>query len=363
MSDAEPPLEHCISLGSQGSEGVEEEEDHFEEYTGAYELWERAGGEKALQRAIGELRASGYRAVWTTRGPDIVICLEVPYAQLGLDVERAHSLRLPPDATVVVRLEVPCTEVHATSLLHVQCVASGEPGGRRRLCLPAVKFRVFRADPGSLGEFLARHVDGSAAASSSPAATAAASSAATATVRECAPQHDFGVRWSIEDLLNRLFPSVLAVESEDHPGGAVGHSYSLAYVRRLLNQGLAVDTREYASQENQEHLTAALQAAVEEHWSTPRPPTGRPPDMPPPVDASGEGRSVEVHSESLLPRVDWVAVPKALRPRRVNVPRCSLAQSCWRSPPATACCGPRCSSLSRSGSQPAAVWCATSPCP
>eukprot|EP00277_Geminigera_cryophila_P001800 CAMPEP_0179425334 /NCGR_PEP_ID=MMETSP0799-20121207/12112_1 /TAXON_ID=46947 /ORGANISM="Geminigera cryophila, Strain CCMP2564" /LENGTH=387 /DNA_ID=CAMNT_0021199937 /DNA_START=215 /DNA_END=1375 /DNA_ORIENTATION=+ len=188
-------------------------------------LWKDAGGQDALEAAINAVKKFGYGASWSTRSwsNEVVMGLELPFERLGLSTERAHSLRLEPGCTVVIKIIVNASERAAQGLL--------KP-----------------SRPGDMHKIVNTRTD------------SAAGSDVTA---------EFGMRWSLEHLLNSFFTSILAVESLEHDPMPVAKGSSLPYVRQL-HHNLTIDSEDYSKLENFSVRSHALENAAEEATSGPR---------------------------------------------------------------------------------------------
>ena len=114
--------------------------------------------------------------------------------------------------------------------------------------LPKASFAVFKARPGDMHKIVNTRTD------------SAAGSDVTA---------EFGMRWSLEHLLNSFFTSILAVESLEHDPMPVAKGSSLPYVRQLHHH-LPIDSEDYSKLENFSVRSHALENAAEEATSGPR---------------------------------------------------------------------------------------------
>ena len=216
------------------------------------EGWLAAGGRERLEADIAAVNGFGYCAHYATRAWSNEVCvgIEVPFARLGLSAEHAHSLRLDEQSCVVVKLVASVSEHNAPGVLR----PSSRPAAGRQhrvLVLPGATFVVRKARlgrPGALQQVVC--------ARAFPAEEAVAA--------------EFGVRWSLEHLLNTYFPSVLAVESAEHipTVGPVSKATSLPYVRRLRHH-LPVDSEDYGSPLNLERLKQVLAEATHEAMERP----------------------------------------------------------------------------------------------
>ena len=112
-----------------------------------------------------------------------MVGVEIPFERLGLSTECAHSLRLEEGCTVVVKVVV-CVFENASSSLLEPSLRPARNAHSRRLVLPVAKFSVQKAKPGDLHNIVS---------SASPCDSLAS---------------EFGVRWSLEHLLNSYFLSV-----------------------------------------------------------------------------------------------------------------------------------------------------------
>jgi hypothetical protein len=218
------------------------------------EGWLAAGGRERLEADIAAVNGFGYCANYATRAWSNEVCvgIEVPFARLGLSAEHAHSLRLDEQSCVVVKLVASVSEHNAPGVLRP---SSRPAAGRqhRALVLPGATFVVRKARlgrPGALEQVVRARSD------AIPAEEAVAA--------------EFGVRWSLEHLLNTYFPSVLAVESAEHipTVGPVSKATSLPYVRRLRHH-LPVDSEDYGSPVNLERLKQVLAEATHEAMERP----------------------------------------------------------------------------------------------
>ena len=179
----------------------------------------------------------------------LVVCIELPYHRLGLLVESAHSLRLGPGCTVVVKAVIPDAPHDAAAALATD--SSGQwPSGHRKLVVPRASFHVYRAVPEALDRILAApegngsssYSGGGGGGGSGGGGDHSGAADDLLSLAEHVPEvtglaGDFRIKWSLEQLLNRLFLNMLAVESPGHLPSAVVPGSSLAYVRELRRTG------------------------------------------------------------------------------------------------------------------------------
>lgn len=259
-------LERIDSIASQSSQASAaadyEIEDDFmfgsdeeDEWAGAqrsvYESkgWVSMGGEAALLRDLLGLERRGYRSLWRRGDGEVVVCIELPYVRFGLSLESAHSMRLEPGCTVVVKAFIPDTADNATSALRTTTVTGP---GRTRVIPPKAEFFVYKALPETLPDILAGQ-------------------APRPNDIEIGLEGNFGFKWSLEHMLNQLFPKVLAVESPAHLPLPVSQGSSMAYVRELLLMGAPeIDSEQYAQEEHGAMVRKALATATAEAVSGPQ---------------------------------------------------------------------------------------------
>ena len=207
--------------------------------------WSAGGGARALDADLAGLRRHGYSGVWrVSSGSEVCVAVAVPHARLGLSTEIAHSLHLEPDSTVVVKLRAQVDRPWACSSVLL------EPGSDRRL--PMIRFTVLKARAGDavLDQILRRR-----------AADDAAAVAITA---------EFGMRYSLQNLLQTFFVQMLAAETEWHKPNPIARGCSYSYVRNLVTSGLQLDSDEYMSAECEGRKGEALKAAIAESETGPR---------------------------------------------------------------------------------------------
>ena len=203
--------------------------------------WAAGGGAKSLDADLAGLAAHGYKGAWrVSAGSEVCVAIEVPYSRFGLSTELAHSLRLEPGCVVVVKMRAQVRPGGSPVLL--------EPGVDKRL--PVLRFTVLKAKPGMLSDILQQR---------------SAQDAAQPTHAE------FGLRYSLENMLQSFFLSMLAVESDQwHRPHAIAESCSLVYVRNCVNKGLGLGSDRYMSADNLQGKDEALKAALAETQTGPR---------------------------------------------------------------------------------------------
>eukprot|EP01043_Picozoa_sp_COSAG02_P050805 COSAG02_NODE_5269_length_4483_cov_9.829332_1_plen_1006_part_00 len=204
--------------------------------------WLRDGGEESLNADLEGLATHGYKGVWrVSSGSEICVAVEVPYSRFGLSRELAHSLRLEPGCVVVVKLRA--------QLRPASCPVLLQPASDRKL--PMLRFTVLKAKPGMLSDILRQRSAQDDAAQSGHA--------------------EFGLRYSLQAMLQSFFLQMLAVENETwHAPHAYTEKYSLVYVRNCVNRGLELDSDRYMSAEAAAEKDEALKEAIAESQSGPR---------------------------------------------------------------------------------------------
>ena len=197
--------------------------------------WESLGGRARLELDIADLAAYGFRAVWRRGDSELILCLEVPYHKFGLPIESAHALRLgEAGCTVVVKVRIPDTDDNAVDPLVTTFIS-----GKRRLIVPKATFTVSKSSTAGLQAMLDANREDEETASVAAG---------------------FGVKDSMEDSLNTLFPRMLAVESNVHLPEPVAAHLSLAYVRELRRTGAPeVDSEDYAADKHSTLRGTAMQ--------------------------------------------------------------------------------------------------------
>ena len=193
---------------------------------------------------VAQLAGEGYSGAWARgdRGEAVAVVV-VPTAQIaGLSGEMRHSLGLEPTSCVAIKLR----QVRGS-------MGRLLPDNDRRGELAVWKFTVRRLQGSSASLVIEEQLDAFLLAG--PSDDAAPPN----------PSADFGVRYSLENILQRYFLPMLAVEQADWCSQRglppVDPALSFAYTRCLVNQGVDIASAKYFSGTLRRQRDEALSAA------------------------------------------------------------------------------------------------------